>query len=450
LFLRKLLAISFYDFLNNKDVFRIWKKSYARFKKHGYDGMLSRLNKEYISYQIKLLKEILNEKQGVKMEKINMQDLLTNLNIKFFGLDFRGREVVIYFYGTDKNVYQLEQWMPIFEKLNKKFGVLFIFRNESAYKFFTSKYFFQAVHLPNLNDLITFYKLNNFRVVLYVNNGVKNFQSLMCAKMFHVHINHGESEKESMHSNQSKAYDYVFVVGDRAIERYKEYLINFDENKYIKVGRPQLDFIEPIDIEFSNDAKTILYAPTWEATHQSMNYTSVDKVGELLIQYLIDMNYNIIYKPHAGVGTKDKNVKKSHEKIIEMLESYENGKVFLDGNINDIFPKIDFAFFDNSSVMIDYLYFNKPGAFIEVQDDPSTRYLKKAYHTITPKKVVEFLVSLDETITNDTLKDERRKIKEFYLGNFEKGESTKKFLEEIENLISKHKQIKDKVWVEND
>ena len=41
------------------------------------------------------------------------------LNIKIFGLDFRGTDVAVYFYGSLDNYYQLQQWMPVFEELNK-------------------------------------------------------------------------------------------------------------------------------------------------------------------------------------------------------------------------------------------------------------------------------------------------------------------------------------------
>jgi CDP-glycerol glycerophosphotransferase (TagB/SpsB family) len=370
------------------------------------------------------------------------------INIKVFGLDFRGTEVVIYFYGSISNFYQIEQWLPIFEQLNKKYKVVFIFRNEAVYKYFISKYHYQSVFLNTLNDLNTFYKKNNFKVVLYVNNGVKNFQSLMCNKMFHIHINHGESEKESMHSNQAKAYDYVFVVGDKAIDRYKNYLINFDESKFIKVGRPQLDFIEPINLEKSIK-KIILYAPTWEATHDSMNYSSIDKFGVKLIEMLIDEKYTIIYKPHPAVGTKKPKVKKEHEKIVSLLKEYEYGYIY-DENINNIFPIVDFAFFDNSSVMIDYLHFDKPAGYIKIQDDEALKILEESYLKIDNDNLVRVVYNLEEIINKDNLKHKRRMIKKYYLGDSKSKKSTDQFIEVIGKIIKAHKLISNKKWKENE
>jgi CDP-glycerol glycerophosphotransferase (TagB/SpsB family) len=381
--------------------------------------------------------------------KIMLLTQKLGLNIKVFGLDFRGTDIAIYFYGSLDNYYQLQQWMPVFHELNKHHKIIFLFRNEKVYNKFIEEYYYQSVYLHTLNDVITFYKNNFFKVVLYVNNGMKNFQSLMCNRVFHIHINHGESEKESMYSNQCKAYDYVFVVGDRAIERYKENIINFEPNKFIKVGRPQLDFIDKISFD-SNNKHTILYAPTWEATHETMNYSSVHILGIKLIEFLIEQDYNIIYKPHSAIGTKNENVKKAHNQIVQLLTNYKNGYTMLNENILSIFGVVDYAIFDNTSVMIDYLYFNKPGAYIETKKDVAIKYLEQAYLKIQKNSILDFVYKLHEEIINDSLKEERRKIKEFYLGKFQDQESTKLFIKEIKKIIHKHKNIKDKRWVQKD
>ena len=85
------------------------------------------------------------------------------------------------------------------------------------------------------------YDSGEFKVGIYVNNGLRNFQSLNNPRMLHVHVNHGESDKLSSFSNQVKAYDRVFVAGPVAVERYREALIAFDDTKVVAVGRPQLD-----------------------------------------------------------------------------------------------------------------------------------------------------------------------------------------------------------------
>ena len=64
------------------------------------------------------------------------------------------------------------------------------------------------------------YRVSSMQAIVYVNNGVGNFQSLAVTDLVHVHVNHGESDKVCMVSNQVKAYDRVFVAGEAAVQRH--------------------------------------------------------------------------------------------------------------------------------------------------------------------------------------------------------------------------------------
>ena len=73
---------------------------------------------------------------------------------------------------------------------------------------------------PTFSELTELYAELDAKVVLYCNNSTLNFQSLVDGRMLHVHINHGESDKQSMASNNAKAYDRVFVAGEAAVQRH--------------------------------------------------------------------------------------------------------------------------------------------------------------------------------------------------------------------------------------
>ena len=79
---------------------------------------------------------------------------------------------------------------------------------------------------PALMDL---YRVLQPKAIIYPNNGLRNFQSLIWAEAVHIHVNHGESDKVSMVSNQAKAYDKVFVAGEAAVRRHRAALVDFDE-----------------------------------------------------------------------------------------------------------------------------------------------------------------------------------------------------------------------------
>ena len=122
------------------------------------------------------------------------------------------------------------------------------------------------------------YDRADFHAVVYVNNGWTNFQSLSFQQAVHIHVNHGESDKICMVSNQAKAYDKVFVAGEAAVRRHAAALAWFDPAHLVRVGRPQLDLpVAPAVPPFGGP--TITYAPTWEGEDDANNYTSVDRFG---------------------------------------------------------------------------------------------------------------------------------------------------------------------------
>jgi len=253
-------------------------------------------------------------------------------------MNYKNCEVVVFFSGGINSYYQIEQWEKPFETLNKQHKVLYIITDYEVYLKFIQDQKIEVVYMLEFTHLIEFYQENEFAITLYINNSLRNFQALRYSRGYHIHLNHGESEKESMRSNQSQAYDYIFTVGKRGTQRYKEYLLNFNPDKFIQVGRPQLDFIEPMKIDKKPNQKVILYAPTWEATHSSMDYTSVPVFGiELVKSILENDNYIFIYKPHSALGTRDENVKIANDSIMQMISLSPNAYYMGEENINNIF-----------------------------------------------------------------------------------------------------------------
>ncbi|MGB5791606.1 CDP-glycerol glycerophosphotransferase family protein [Poseidonibacter sp.] len=351
-------------------------------------------------------------------------------------MNYKDCEVVVYFCGGINSYYQIKQWQRPFEELNKTQKVLYIITDYEVYKQYLNDQTLEVIYIETFSDLIEFYDNNEFAVTLYINNSLRNFQAIRYSRGYHIHLNHGESEKESMRSNQSQAYDYVFTVGQRGIDRYKEYLLNFDVNKFIQVGRPQLDFITKMDIKKDNSQRVILYAPTWEATHASMNYTSVPKYGEQLCKKILEDKRNIlIYKPHSAIGTIDEDCEISNNKIMKMVEESQNAYYMEEENINDVFTLVDFAFFDNTSVMIDYLHTNKPAAYIEILEDQSINELTKAFKTINKDNIHNVIEILEDELKNDSNNEQRKIVKEYYLGNYKQGESMDIFTKKISQYI---------------
>src|SRR3546814_8314195 len=122
-----------------------------------------------------------------------------------------------------------------------------------------------VAYVPSVRDLEQFVAAQDIRIVLYVNQNTRNFQMFRYGHRWHVFINHGESDKMYMATNQFKAYDYAFVAGDAARDRLARVLWDYDlDARTFSIGRPQADHYSGVLPYTPDDRTVVLYAPTWE------------------------------------------------------------------------------------------------------------------------------------------------------------------------------------------
>jgi hypothetical protein len=401
----------------------------------------------------KLFKKLLFWNKFSLSEKEKIKSLLGLYTSKIVNPYYRkisDIEVAIFFSdGLDKK-YQIEQWLAVFEYLNQTKQILFIVKDRRVLSWLQDDSNFIVVYYQNLESLTDFYTQHNIKTILYVNNGLRNFHSLINAQALHVHINHGESDKPSTISNQAKAYDYSFVVGNAGYDKYKLNLLKKDMNKFIKIGRPQLDFVKKISLSTNTiySKKVILYAPTWEGNYSSMNFCSLVEYGLSIVSRLLDDDrYYLLYKPHPTTGIRDENIKNINREIIKRVNRNNQGEVILRGDINGIYSSVDLAIFDNSAVAIDYLAIDKPmlmtDMFFNIKDRISNPIIMKSSRLLSKHNMKNFLLLIEEELKEDTLKIERNKIKEYFLGNYDycKKESSKIFLSKIEEICKERDSL---------
>lgn len=360
-------------------------------------------------------------------------------------------EVVVYFGDRSSKFYQLEQWIPVLEELHKEHRVVIVVRKGSA---LTSV--LETTHLPvvfkrKFDPLQTFYHANDFKLALYVNNGMTNFQSLSFAPMVHVHVNHGESDKLSMVSNQAKAYDKVFIAGEAAVERHRRALIDFDESQLVRVGRPQLDIERPLELEPSS-ARTIMYAPTWEGENDANNYTSVDLFGPQIVETALRIpGARLIYKPHPRVETsKDPDMVEANARILDLIEAANASisdetlqhQVLMQGDILGMFETVDLLITDISSVGLDFLYLHpdKPLVLTDRRNDSETLNAEAPISRATPlineSTIARVESMISEMLNRDSSVEVRHELRRHYFGDGEPGSSTVLFTEAVSRLIA--------------
>ena len=352
--------------------------------------------------------------------------------------------VAVYFDGGKDQIYQLEQWVGPLQALESQLPVTVICRTVDAYKWIVSNSNLRCAYCRTMGDLLSVYRRNAFKCILYVNNASRNFQSLIHGRALHVHINHGESDKLSTFSNQSKAYDYVFVAGQAAVDKYNINLIKKDPTKYLIIGRPQLEHVRPIDLPPAPDRchTTVLYAPTWEGTHDDMNYSSVATVGLELVESLLHTpGYRVLYRPHPNTGKRVPAVGKANEVIKTMVGRHPKGLVVPEGDINALFAHAHVAIFDNSAVAVDYLATGKPLVMTDwlaqgADGRRSMPLITQAATLIGASQAGQVCQMLDQLLHHDPVASMRRQVQLQFLGPFEAAQqqSTKAFIRAVTDV----------------
>ncbi|WP_087005458.1 CDP-glycerol glycerophosphotransferase family protein [Brevibacterium yomogidense] len=352
-------------------------------------------------------------------------------------------EVVAYFGDNAEKIYQLTQWLPILERLNEDRPVLLVFRKPGALRAVKGTTHLPMIFVRRFEDLATLYFDNDYKLAIYVNNGVTNFQSLSYSPMVHVHVNHGESDKISMVSNQAKAYDRTLIAGQAALERHRAALLDFDESKLIAVGRPQLDV--PREPELAPSAlRTLMYAPTWEGENDSNNYTSIDLYGVEIVRALLAVpGSRVIYKPHPRVeSTHDAAIAEADAQIRELIEvAGEPHSVKMQGDILAMFADVDLLVTDISSVGLDFLYLRpeSPLVLTDRRTDTPELHREAPISRSTPvidhESVGDVSAMVRAQLEQDDHVDERSRMRTFYFGEGGIGTSTTAFLATISELI---------------
>ncbi|MGH3587922.1 MAG: CDP-glycerol glycerophosphotransferase family protein, partial [Pseudonocardia sp.] len=286
--------------------------------------------------------------------------------------------VVAYFADTPNQVYQLQQWLPVLEQVAERHPLALVTRNWEVTELLRQITPLPVLFTRRLDGLRRIYDQVDVKTVIYVNNGWRNFQSLIHQRALHVHVNHGESDKISMVSNQAKAYDHVVVAGQAAIERHQRALINFDLGRLVVCGRPQLDLeVSPV-LAPAPGRRTVFYAPTWSGEDDANNYTSLDVYGVAIVRALLDLpDVRLVYKPHPRVLTAtEPHVVEAHAEIVRLLTAATRAGVPhempFDADILGVFEGADLLVTDISSVGLDFLYL-RPEAPIVLTDRRTDR-----------------------------------------------------------------------------
>ncbi|WP_341925377.1 CDP-glycerol glycerophosphotransferase family protein [Nocardioides psychrotolerans] len=362
--------------------------------------------------------------------------------------------VIAYFADDPTRTYQLVQWLPVLEVLHAAHPVGIVVRDPGSAAVIRARTTLPVFEAPSFPELTDLYARLDAKVVLYCNNSILNFQSLIDARLLHVHINHGESDKQSMASNNAKAYDRVFVAGKAAVERHVAGLMEFDTTRLVRIGRPQLD-LRPSPLLAPSTRRTVLYAPTWEGDADYNDYTSLDTRGVDLVRAILDVpDVRLVYKPHPKVVTSTTPaVAAAHLDILALVgdaahRDPDAGHVAVTvGDILAIIPDCDAMVTDVSSVGLDWLYLrtDKP-IFITDRHHDADRLrrdvpVSRCADVVDEQDLASLTALVAARLDHDEHHLARVAMRHHYFDDLQVGDSTVRFLDSVSALVARRDRL---------
>ncbi|MEB4613377.1 hypothetical protein [Leucobacter sp. M11] len=354
----------------------------------------------------------------------------------------------VYFADSEVNLYQMRQWYAPLQELAKTHPVLVLARTAGGAHAMLAESGLDVAFVPKVTDLEAIVAEQQLKLVFYVNQNTRNFQMMRYDRRWHVFINHGESDKMYMTSNQFKAYDYAFVAGDAARARLGRTLWDYDvAERTLPIGRPQADHIGGKAPFVPDDRMVVFYAPTWEGDRPTARYGSVASHGVRLVRELLSTGrHRVVYRPHPRSGVVDAAFGEAHREIIAMIEQ-ANAADPAAGHVYDVSPGIGWqlavsnvAICDISAMIYDRLATGLPllvtQPIAETAEIDRNGYLGEC-EWLAAADVPNIVDLLDRVVTDEVALDRLGRWSQWHFGDTRQGEPTRRFHAAIETLLAR-------------
>lgn len=359
----------------------------------------------------------------------------------------RGRfKIALYFADNDVNMYQVRQWYAPLKDIADEWPVVVIARNPGGARALIDDGELPVTFRPEVRGVERFLEEQDIKVVLYVNQNARNFQMFRYGRQWHVYINHGESDKMYMTTNQFKAYDYALIAGQAARERLARTLWAYDLDQHtIEIGRPQADHYTA-DAPYPADGRrVVLYAPTWEGDRPAAHYGSVATHGETLVGALLaDARFRVIYRPHPRSGVIDHAFGAANRRIIQAIAAANRRDpsahhVYDDGpSLGWQLAVADVAVTDISAMVYDRLAVGKPLLITRPADERAEvdegGYLG-ACEWLAASEAGDIVAQADRVENDPETFQRLERWSRHYFGDTTPGEPTRRFRDAIGRLM---------------
>lgn len=334
---------------------------------------------------------------------------------------------MIHWSAPSKTQFQLDMWMPYFERMNLPF--IIVSRDGSSFEEAVAASNGAPVVFASNADRVSDFAVKSISSVFYVNNARKNIMGGRLLDRKHIQLLHGDSEKVPSFNPLTAMYDRIYVAGQAAIDRYADNGVLIPAEKFEIVGRPQVEAIQRRDERLDTDSSlTVMYAPTWRGYSEEASYSSI-RSGLSVVKLLTEFGHRVLFRPHPYTG-KNPEYQECAEEIKAFLEAdqHAHGRKHLFGNeweqnrtIIECFNAVDALISDVSSVANDFLYSGKPLALMTADASPE-RYIRslplsEGVYILDPAANT-WRSQLEDMLGVDSLHDSRLEQRVHYLGDF--------------------------------
>ncbi|MGW3784309.1 CDP-glycerol glycerophosphotransferase family protein [Micromonospora chokoriensis] len=334
-------------------------------------------------------------------------------------------EFVLYFSAPPGSEYQVTMWLPYLERIGRPFLVML--REPEFLAPIAAATDAPVVYCPTLRAMDEAL-VPSLRAAFYVNHGAKNSHCIRFTQLTHVQLHHGDSDKAPSANPVSGIFDRIFVAGPAAIDRYARAGVQIPADKFVVVGRPQVESIQVRQEPARGLAHpTVLYTPTWTGHHADADYCSLP-VAEQLLRRLLERGATVILRAHPYT-TQNPASARQLGRLTELLtaDRARTGRQHVFGSaarelsLNECVNSSDALVSDVSGVISDYLYSGKPYAVTDMGGE-GDRFVERFPLAGSGYVLRRDMSNVDEVLTDlldtDPLAEARWATRRRYLGDF--------------------------------
>ncbi|QKW13076.1 CDP-glycerol glycerophosphotransferase family protein [Verrucosispora sp. NA02020] len=344
-------------------------------------------------------------------------------------------EFVLHFSAPPGSEYQVTMWLPYLERIGRPFVVML--REPEFLPAVAAATTAPVVYCPTLRTMDEVL-VPSLRVAFYVNHGAKNSHCIRFTQLTHVQLHHGDSDKAPSANPVSAIFDRIFVAGEAAVDRYARAGVEIPAEKFVVVGRPQVEAIEVRHQPTRGLTNpTVLYTPTWTGHHADADYCSLP-MAETLLRRLLDRGATVILRAHPYTNQHPGSARRL-ARLHELLaaDRSRTGRQHVFGaaasrlTLAESVNRADALVSDVSGVVSDWLYSGKPYAVTDTGVD-GDRFVERFPLAATGYVLRRDIADLDDVLTRlldtDPLAEARWATRRRYLGDFPADSYAEAFL----------------------